>query len=56
MGRTGVSVVLQFSGGVLKARSFSNVGGTVVPSISAIVLSLALCTCQHHCSLSQDKC
>lgn len=40
----------------LKARSFSNVGGTVVPSISAIVLSLALCTCQHHCSLSQDKC
>lgn len=40
----------------LKAWSFSNVGGTVVPSISAIVLSLALCTCQHHCSLSQDKC
>lgn len=37
----------------LKAWSFSNVGGTVVPSISAIVLSLALCTCQHHCSLSQ---
>lgn len=40
----------------LKARSFSNVGGMVVPSIFAIVLSLALCTCQHHCSLSQDKC
>lgn len=40
----------------LKAQCFGNVGGTVVTSISAIVLSLALCTCQRHCSLSQDKC
>lgn len=31
-------------------------GGALVPSISAIVLSLARRTCQHRRSLSQDKC
>lgn len=40
---------------VLFERPFSNLGGTVVPSISVNVLSLAPCTCQHHCSLSRDK-
>lgn len=40
----------------LKGRPFSDVGGALVPSIAAIVLSLARRTCQHGRSLSQGKC